>query len=196
MTIPLTDGAGRLARAEITHLEKKKATLVIRELTEKPAPSPEVHLFVAPTKQIDRMEWLVEKGTEIGVAGFHFFTSYHSERRVIRKDRLEQIALAAMKQSNRLHLPVIHPLIPWRDALVKAGTYPVRLIAQAGGPIHLTTRAATKAPVALLIGPEGDFSEQEIQEALMAGFTKVQLGEYRLRTETAALIAAALIVPF
>jgi 16S rRNA (uracil1498-N3)-methyltransferase len=189
--IHLTDGKGHLVSARFAKVEKKHGTLEIQDRTWLAAVDPEVHLFIAPTKQIDRMEWLIEKGTEIGIRAFHPFTSYHSERRMLREDRLQQIALSAMKQSNRLYLPIVHALITWKEVLIEAASLEVGFIAHASSPDALRSMVPIHGKVAILIGPEGDFSEQELDEAVAAGFRKVNLGSYRLRTETAALMAAA-----
>ena len=193
-TVHLTDGKGHLAEAVVQHIEKKKCRLEVISMTTRPPVQPAVHLFVAPTKQIDRMEWLIEKATEIGVQAFHPFTSFHSERRSIRQDRLQHIALSAMKQSHRTYLPEVHALTDWKSAMATAATLPVKFIAHASGSSALKTFPIAPEPAALLIGPEGDFSDQELQDAIIAGFTKVHLGTYRLRTESAALMAAAALL--
>ena len=192
--VHLTDGKGHLEEAVILNPDRKECLVEIVLVTAQAPVYPAVHLFVAPTKQMDRMEWLIEKATEIGVQAFHPFTSYHSERRILRHDRLQHIALSAMKQSNRCYLPEVYPLTDWKSVLNTAMDLPHKFIAHASGNVALKALPAPKEKVALLIGPEGDFSDQELEEAISAGFTRVHLGAYRLRTETAALMAAAALL--
>lgn len=156
-------------------------------------------LVLSPPKNNDRMEWLVEKATEIGIHSFEFIHSRYSERKSINTDRLRKVAIAAMKQSGRATLPYMGEMVPFFEIVNKpfdgstfiAHCYP-------GEKPHLMELLKPNQNIRVLIGPEGDFSPEEVQQALKAGFEEVSLGKSRLRTETAALVAchtASLINP-
>ena len=153
-----------------------------------------IHLAVAPTKNPSRMEWLVEKAVEIGVSEITLLNCDHSERSFLKTDRLEKIAISAMKQSLHTLLPEIHPAISMREWL-SIFHFPLstqQFIAHCEADKPRTPLATAMKPgedVVVLIGPEGDFSEEEIALALDCGFQPVSLGSSRLRTETAALYA-------
>ncbi|MGV3561484.1 16S rRNA (uracil(1498)-N(3))-methyltransferase [Larkinella arboricola] len=189
-TIDVTDGKGKRYKSVIETADPRRCTFRIQEtFVQTPRPY-RIHLAVAPTKNSDRIEWLVEKTVELGIDHLSFFVSKHSERRLLKIDRLEKIAVAAMKQSLQLFMPVIDPLLDFSSVLTKPADQ--RFIA------HLPEDASA-APLAkaglpggttlVLIGPEGDFAKPEIEAALASGFNMVTLGSTRLRTETAALAA-------
>ncbi|MEZ3518653.1 MAG: 16S rRNA (uracil(1498)-N(3))-methyltransferase [Muribaculaceae bacterium] len=148
-------------------------------------------LAVAPTKNMDRMEWMVEKAVEIGVDRITPVLCAHSERKVLKTERLHKIAVAAMKQSLKTTLPIIDPLTPIQQFLKMQdhgqkfmgycdAAYPRLLLAREYKPA---------ADATLLIGPEGDFSPEEVDMAVAAGFIPATFGQSRLRTETAAIVA-------
>ncbi len=144
---------------------------------------------------MDRIEWFVEKAVEIGIEQISFFFGQHSERRVLKLERLEKIAIAAMKQSLQSFLPRLDEAVSFSD-LLKTVDEPQRFLAHlpASEPPSPLTNVATKnGQYAVLIGPEGDFSGKELQQAVDAGFGMVTLGNNRLRTETAALTACQLL---
>jgi 16S rRNA (uracil1498-N3)-methyltransferase len=147
----------------------------------------DIHIAIAPTKNSDRMEWLFEKATEIGITEITLLSCRNSERKYIREDRLEKILVSAMKQSQRSFLPILHPMRSVKD-FIKAN--PNGLIAHCEnsekGSIERNWRT-TNCPI--LIGPEGDFSHEEIEWAISNGYHAISLGENRLRTETAGLVA-------
>lgn len=154
-----------------------------------------LHLAVASTKNPARMEWLVEKAVEVGVGEITLLQCDHSERSFLKTDRLERVALSAMKQSLHLWLPAINPAVPLREWLSAPGFPPSaqKLIAhcEADKPrIPIADALVAGRDAVVLIGPEGDFSEDEIALALETGFQPVSLGPSRLRTETAAVYAA------
>lgn len=191
----VTDGRGARFSARITTADVRRCgfRVTAQELT--PARSFAVRLCVAPTKNLDRIEWLVEKAVEIGVERISFFIGQHSERWVLKLDRLEKIAIAAMKQSLQSWLPVLDEAVPFGQLLAVL-TEEHRFIAHL--PTDKTPPSLIKAaPIgqacAVLIGPEGDFSPGELTQAEQAGFTMVTLGPNRLRTETAALTACQTI---
>jgi 16S rRNA (uracil1498-N3)-methyltransferase len=187
----VTDGRGLRRTGRITAADARRCGFQPLAQTLTPARPFSIRLCVAPTKNMDRMEWLVEKAVEIGVERISFFIGQHSERRVLKRDRLEKIAVAAMKQSLQSWLPVLDEALPLA-ALLPAVAEPNRFMAHLpdhAPPIHLTKAAPAGQSCAVLIGPEGDFSPDELSRAQEAGFRLVTLGPNRLRTETAALVA-------
>jgi 16S rRNA (uracil1498-N3)-methyltransferase len=188
-TLHVTDGKGNLYEAEIASTDIKKCKLVIRhthpEFGKKPY---SIHLAIAPTKNADRTEWLVEKCVELGIDEISFIACERSERRVFKTDRLEKIAVAAMKQSIKAYLPLIHEVIPLRQFIEKPVDGQKFVAHLEEGRRELLQKAALKQHAyCLLVGPEGDFSPAEIALALEKGFVPVSLGESRLRTETAGM---------
>ncbi len=149
-----------------------------------------VHIALAPTKNLERTEWFVEKATEIGIDKITIFFSSHSERRVIKPERLQRTALAAMKQSFRAKLPEFDIAGDFRSIIASA-TEKQRFIAwiNEGVKLELANAIVPNNDVMVLIGPEGDFSIEEVAQAKDHGFVPVSLGPSRLRTETAAFVA-------
>lgn len=192
--LEVTDGKGNLAGAELTSDEKRKAGIRILDSQQIPRRDFSIHLAIAPTKNIDRMEWLVEKVVEIGVDKITFVKCAKSERPSVPMDRLNKLAVSAMKQSGQAWLPQLAGMIPLKDFLESA-TESQRFIAHvdSGNPDHLFTLAKPNGQCVVLIGPEGDFAPEELTVALAAGFRKVSLGTNRLRTETAGLVSVALL---
>ena len=190
-TVYLVDGAGGLYTAIIQDANQKKCQLQIVDKQIEYGKLPYTsHIAVAPTKNMDRMEWFVEKAVEIGVSEITFLLCEHSERRQLRLDRLEKIAVSAMKQSQKGYLPLLHDLTPFTKFVQQSQTDRTFIA-------HLEEDAtksikhyfSTGQPHCIMIGPEGDFSTDEIKAAYAAGIRPVTLGESRLRTETAALVA-------
>jgi 16S rRNA (uracil1498-N3)-methyltransferase len=184
-TVELLNGKGLSAIAEIDDDHPKKCRLRIRSSEYFPPAKQEIHLALAPTKNMDRLEWLVEKATEIGLNKLSFLKCDHNERGQLKLDRLEKIAISAMKQSKRYYKPEISELIPFKSFVENnpngyiGHCYPAN-------KIGLDTISEAKV---FLIGPEGDFSENEVSTALENGYQAVSLSDFRLRTETAALIS-------
>lgn len=201
-TMHVTDGQGHLYECRVVEASDKACTVETQRAAsqipmslEETQRAASLHLAVAPTKNPSRMEWLVEKAVEVGVGEITLLDCDHSERSFLKTDRLERLALSAMKQSLHLTLPRIHPAVKLRDWLrtFADGTPALRFIAhceadQPRTPLASALEAGRDAVV--LIGPEGDFSQEEIDLALACGFRPVSLGPSRLRTETAALYAA------
>lgn len=190
--LEVVDGRGTLYRCRLVAAHPKHAAVAIEERIALPkAWKPGITLAVAPTKNTDRMEWLVEKLVEIGVDRIVPLRCERSERREINTARLEKIAISAMKQSLKAVLPLIEPTTTPAAFLAGAGTGG-RFIAwcDAGSPRTLLAKAYTPGSDAtILIGPEGDFTAAEVKAALARDFVPVTLGDNRLRTETAALVA-------
>lgn len=192
---PLTfvDGAGGWYEGQIEEAAKKKMVVKIKDKKIFQQPDFRLHLAIAPTKNIDRFEWLLEKATEVGISSVTPLLCDRSERKRIRHDRLEKILLSAMKQSLKAYLPQLNELTDFQSFMGVNETVgsEQRFIAhcQKDGLPHLKNNCGAGKDVLILIGPEGDFSPQEIQLATENGYREIGLGKSRLRTETAGLAA-------
>lgn len=190
--VEIVDGLGRLYRATLLDAHPRHATVAIDEVVSLPKVWPgSITVAIAPTKHNDRMEWLVEKLVEIGVDRIVPLRCRYSERKDINTERLRKIAVSAMKQSLKAILPQIDPITPY-GAFLDSCTGGRRYIAYCDPsvPRRLFAREyVAGADTTILIGPEGDFSPEEIAAALSGGWLPVSLGDNRLRTETAALVA-------
>lgn len=191
--IGLLDGKGNAAEAVIVKADKRTCEFRIEKTEYNEPLKPSFHIALAPTKNADRVEWLVEKATEMGIASFSFFLSEHSERKNLNTDRLEKIVISAMKQSKGFWLPEIKPLQRYSDFLKSIPEDCVKLIChqEEGKSIPFVNAFTDSKDTLVLIGPEGDFSIEEVSAAKEKGFQPVTLGPLRLRTETAALAAVA-----
>lgn len=190
--IYLVDGVGGWYTAKIIDPHPKRTTLHILNVVQAhEKPTYHLHIAVAPTKNIDRIEWFLEKATEIGIQEITPIITEHSERKEVKPDRLNKVVISAMKQSLKAYLPVINPAITFAQLLKQqAGKADViHCIAHCaeGEKLYLQDVCQPKGNYLILIGPEGDFSEKEIGLALEQGYQPVSLGNSRLRTETAAL---------
>ena len=187
-----TDGKGRRYDCVILSAHPKHVELEVTDVREiAPHWGAPVELIVAPTKNSERMEWLIEKAVEIGVDRITLISSRHSERRRINTDRLRKIMVSAMNQSLKTTLPELRGPIPIGEVLAESADG-AGFIAYCADDVPRTSFAArcpAAGPVRILIGPEGDFSPEEAAEALARGFVPVTFGQSRLRTETAALFA-------
>ena len=191
----VTNGLGLLFETEITLASDNKCTVKIIAI-EKAEPSKfRLHLAVAPTKMNDRFEWFLEKATEIGIHEITPIICDRSERKVVNKERFEKIILTAMKQSNVLFLPKLNEATTFKEFL-KHKNEGLQLIAHCEETDKKSLKSVLKPNenVTLLIGPEGDFSEKEIALAVENKFVPVSLGNTRLRTETAAIVACHSVV--
>ncbi len=192
-TLELTDGQGNLFKAAIEEASANNCRLALLESHKEPPPGWELHIAVAPTKNIARIEWLVEKLTETGLSAFIPFTADHSERRIIKTDRLKKICIEAMKQSGRLYQPAVNELISFREVLDSYKDFNGQkfILHCNGAELATLHKSYIKGRnVLVLIGPEGDFSAAEVTKAVSQGFIPATLGAVRYRTETAALLAA------
>ncbi len=186
----LTNGKGWLFEAEIVVADLKRCHVNIISATEHPKKAYTLHLAVAPTKMNDRYEWFLEKATEIGVDSITPIICDHSERKVVKAERFQKIIQSAMKQSQQYYLPVLNDALSFKAFIAK----------EHSGDLYIahcedTQRSSLKSQLqssnsyTILIGPEGDFSSNEISTAIEHGYKPVMLGETRLRTETAAIVA-------
>ncbi|MDX1943003.1 MAG: 16S rRNA (uracil(1498)-N(3))-methyltransferase [Saprospiraceae bacterium] len=192
--IHFVDGRGTFYQGVLVEIGKKDCSIQIQEKRVEAPKDYRVHIAIAPTKNMDRLEWFAEKTTEIGVDEITLLLCEHSERKNIRLDRLEKILIAAMKQSLKASLPKLNDMIAF-DQFIAQITDEQKFIAYLGAALnpHLKNSCQSKTNVLVLIGPEGDFSTQEIQNALKIGFMGVSLGNSRLRTETAGLVACHIV---
>ncbi len=196
--VQVTDGKGSWFEAKVRQTTPKRCDLqIVQQTSCQPRPY-SIEIALAPTKNLDRIEWFVEKATEIGIDKISFFYTKHSERRTMKLERLQKIAVSAMKQSLQAYLPEITEVgdfEKWLLTLSKFGTLTKlsqKFIAHLPDnqvPEHLLKKALPGQNYTVLIGPEGDFTEAEIQLTQQNDFQMVTLGNTRLRTETAALVA-------
>ena len=190
----ITNGKGYLFTAQITMSDAKRCQGKIIETAKHIPVRHSLHLAVAPTKRLERFQWFLEKATEIGVAEITPIYCQRSERRKLPMERLQRVVQEAMKQSLRAFLPRLNEPVTLQEFL-RAKQPEFRFIAhcEEDEKMDLKRRVAPDNDVVILIGPEGDFTREEIQEAYAQGFLPVSLGESRLRTETAALVACATV---
>lgn len=184
-------------KTEIVLASDSKCTVQIVSFEKASIPKFNLHLVVAPTKMNDRYEWFLEKATEIGVQEITPIICDRSERKVINMERFEKILLSAIKQSNALYLPKLNPAISFKE-FVKNKNTGLQLIAHCEETDKKTLKSVLQpdTDITVLIGPEGDFSDKEITLALAQNYIPVTLGNTRLRTETAAVVACHSVVFF
>lgn len=189
-TLHITNGNGWLFKAELTIPNINKCLVTITSKAKQPTRDYKLHLAVAPTKMNDRYEWFLEKATEIGIDTITPIICDHSERKVIKPARFERILQSAMKQSLNCYLPKLNDAILFKD-FIKQNFSGNLFIAhcEETNRKSLKSQLKPKTDITILIGPEGDFSTKEIEMALANKFIPVTLGDTRLRTETAAIVA-------
>lgn len=212
----LCDGLGNFYRAVIAVASQKKCSVNIIEMLPVPKHwAGQIAIAVAPTKHMDRMEWFAEKATEVGVDTFFFLNCNNSERRVLKEERIEKVVVSAMKQSHKATKPKVVPLLDFRQ-FIQQPFHGQKFIAHCysqadikgdttATPHHIAQELSEEKPLLnkvvspttdtlVLIGPEGDFSIEEVRQAIQAGFIPISLGKSRLRTETAALMAVHMML--
>ncbi len=185
-----TDGKGGLYKAELTLADSRKCRLKIVSSEQKEKQhNYHLHIAIAPTKNMDRFEWFLEKATEIGIDEITPIICNRSERKVIKKERGKRILLSAMKQSLKFYLPKLNEAISLND-FIKEDHEGIKYIAHCEDIEKKDLKTVNKTEkTIILIGPEGDFNQNEINLALQNQFKAVSLGKSRLRTETAGIIA-------
>ena len=196
----LMDGVGNFYRAEVTLAATKRCMYEVKEVKpQQPAWRGHVHLAIAPTKVMDRIEWMAEKATEIGFNELSFLNSKFSERKVMRTVRLDKIIVSAVKQSHKAWKPIVNQMVSFSE-FINTPRQGKKFICHCYEEIEkkdlftelMAPCTDEDADITVLIGPEGDFSIDEVRQAMKAGYESVTLGTSRLRTETAGLMAIAM----
>lgn len=191
--IHIIDGAGGFYQASIMNPNSKACTVRIEKTVSEFEKRPYyLHMAVAPTKNIDRFEWFLEKATEIGIDEITPLICHHSERKVIKQERLERILISAAKQSIKAYLPKLNALTSFTDFISGINQASSLYIAHCYNSHKITLKEAllnSSQNITLLVGPEGDFSVEEVDLAMENNITPISLGESRLRTETAGVAA-------
>ena len=187
----ITNGKGLLFLAEIIQADVKQCIAKILSFEEQPEPPYYLHMIVAPTKMNDRYEWFLEKAMEIGVHEITPVICDHSERKVVKLERYERVLLSAMKQSLHLSFPKLNEPVSFQEFMDRPlkGSKLIAHCEHVMEKPYLQKKVHPWQAVNILIGPEGDFSQEEIKSALSHGWEQISLGESRLRTETAAIVA-------
>lgn len=192
----ITDGQGMLHRCKVVDDNAKRCVVEVIESTQAEPLPYHLVMAVAPTKNIDRYEWFLEKATEVGVGEIYPIESEHSERRQIKHERELKVITSAVKQSLKMYHPTLHELTPFKQVVAmpfEGEKYIAHCNSALGERPYLGKLLKKGGRMLILIGPEGDFSPEEITFAVQNGFRPISLGDQRLRTETAA-VAATMIV--
>lgn len=184
--IAATDGKGLEVQIELSHIDGNKVSGKILNSKLHPPLPYALHIAIAPTKNINRFEWFLEKATEIGVQQITPLLCDHSERKAIKHERLNKIIIAALKQSQQFHLPILNPITSYSSFL---NQHKGGMIAHCAPGKKEALLSVSSPNQLILIGPEGDFSSQEIAKAKQQNFKEISLGNQRLRTETAGIVA-------
>lgn len=190
--VELVDGKGNLFTGRIANPDLKECTLeIVRKASNFGERHFYLHIAIAPTKNADRFEWFAEKVTEIGVDEITPLLCERSERKSVNSERIERIVISAMKQSEKAYLPTLNTMTSLEKLVSSTPVDFVKLIAHCNekGIPHLKKMVKPGDKVLILIGPEGDFSPKEVDFALINGFRAISLGNSRLRTETAGIVA-------
>jgi 16S rRNA (uracil1498-N3)-methyltransferase len=191
--IYFTDGKGHLYSGRL-HRENKMLQVIIESKEKIPPAAVNLSLCIAPLKQPERLEWIVEKAVELGAGEVILIQTQHTERPNVKLERLKRLAIAAVKQSLQYYLPEIKPIKLFSD-IIEQPFEGIKAIAWCGDTMskqHLAKTIDPKKSLRLLIGPEGDFSEEEVAQAIKADYRVVHLGHTRLRTETAAIYGTSI----
>ena len=189
--LTITNGKGLLIHAEIIRADLKQCLAKVISAEKQPPPPYFLHMIVAPTKMNDRFEWFLEKAMEIGVHEITPVICDHSERKVVKLNRFERVLQSAMKQSLHYQMPTLNEPVNFSDFII-SDLEGSKLIAHCEEGIekaYLQNKIQSGGQINILIGPEGDFSKDEISQALENKWDAVSLGDSRLRTETAAIVA-------
>lgn len=187
----VADGKGHFYEVVITHPNPRQCTFVVEQIKHEADRNFHIHIAIAPTKNADRLEWFVEKAVELGIDEISLLLTGQAERKKLKTDRLERKAVSAMKQSLKATLPAIHLPVDFSTFLQQPMSGIQKFVAYVSdAPLpHLFHTATPSGRYVVLIGPEGDFTPEEIRQAKQEGYAPVSLGPSRLRTETAGLAA-------
>ncbi len=191
-SINITDGQGSLYECLIIDAHQKHCTFSITNTVKQTQIAPPLHIVIAPTKNIDRFEFFLEKATEIGIQEVTPLLAFHSERKIVKQERLEKIVVSACKQSKNFHFPKLNTLTPFKEILKSKASQKLIAHCEEQNKKELKDYSFDQDTL-ILIGPEGDFSTKEIEQAIEAGFKPVSLGKSRLRTETAGIVACTTV---
>ena len=196
----LMDGVGNYYRAQVTEASSHRCCYeIVETLPQERQWTGLVHLAIAPTKMMDRMEWMAEKATEIGIDELTFLDCQFSERQVVKLPRIEKIVISAVKQSHKAWMPVVHEMTAFKTFISQpreGGKYIAHCYEEIPRTYlfdELTLRTPRNEDATVMVGPEGDFSIDEVRQAVAAGWQSVHLGKSRLRTETAGLSAVMMM---
>lgn len=188
----LTDGKGKKAQAIIVDDHRKKCVVQVTRIEETTSPSPSIVIGISLLKNTSRLEWFMEKATELGVTEIFPMICDHTEKEHFKEERMQQILISAMLQSQQSRMPVLHEAVAFSQILNNSSA--IKIIAYCGDGEKKPLKAISiNSDTILLIGPEGDFSKKEFIAAIEKGFQPVTLGNTRLRTETAGIVAAAIL---
>ncbi|MBL6964428.1 MAG: 16S rRNA (uracil(1498)-N(3))-methyltransferase [Bacteroidetes bacterium] len=194
--VSVMNGKGLIARATVRDIANKKVYLNITDTLFYPEPKNRIHLAICPLKKREKLEWIIEKATEMGVSEISFVLSENTERSTFNINRFDKIIASSAKQSINPYLPKLNPIVKFNAFIERySDMIGQKLIAWCGtdNQNHLSKFFNATEDVLILIGPEGDFSEQEVSFAIGNNFVPANLGNFRLRSETAALYAIAAI---
>ena len=191
--IQITDGKGSLVNCTITSISGKKCLVEVNDKRSSPKPSHEIHIALSPTKSSDRYEWFIEKATELGVQKISFLHTEHGERKKINLERAIKVSISAMKKSGQLWLPQLSDMTSFKKILSEKADQKFIAHVDSTNTRQLFQTALKNKSYLVLIGPEGDFSSTEINQAHQNGFVSVGLGKHTLRTETAGVAACHIL---
>lgn len=187
--VQVINGNGLIANAEVVSINNKSSMASILRKVLVPVSLHNYHLFVSPLKSNERIEWMVEKACEIGVSSINFLICERTEKTNLKSERLKKIVVSACKQSKQYYFPTLNLGVDFKVAINQIDS-PKKLIAYCDEGTSLMSEVIIKGEdTAIFIGPEGDFTQQEVDLAKANGFSLISLGESRLRTETAAIFA-------
>lgn len=195
----LMDGEGSFFKAQITVAATHHCYYeILEQLPQQPQWEGHLHLAIAPTKMIERMEWLIEKATEVGVDELSFLNCAFSERKIVKLPRLDKIAVSAVKQSHKAWKPVLNEMETFKAFMEKPrqGRKYIAHCYEEVPRVNLfdeLRKPSEEKDITVLVGPEGDFSIEEVKQAVANGYQSVDLGKSRLRTETAGLAAVMMM---
>jgi len=189
----VTDGLGHKYEGAIKEISRNHTVVSIESKEHIEREYPRISIAIAPTKNMSRFEWFLEKATEIGIYSVQPILTKYSERKVLKTERCKKVLLSAMKQSQQFHLPILHEMITWKEWMQSEfqGDKFIAFVDRENHP--LVSLYEGKNEVLLLIGPEGDFSREEIDMAFANGYRAVGLGRNRLRTETAGIVGVQIL---